>query len=166
MHHLLLEFDENNKAVGIVFERHNYSTYVRNATVTKSVLGVTTLPLNAINAIGEALIAQFGDYRLLYRNCQTFAELFVQLICDTDPFEFPSLSVHDIVSAALVAFPLTTITGSIVKWKQKQYFRRTRLGVKEALSWQRLVDAEIEEEMEKLVKQEEPRMSNHKCNLM
>lgn len=78
----------------------------------KDEIGKTFLPLIAIKAVVETLILQFGDYRRLYRNCQTFADIFVHIICDLKAFSLPS--IQNIIANTLLAFPLTTISGSIM----------------------------------------------------
>ena len=77
----------------------------------KEEIGSTSLQLEAINAIGETLILQFGDYR---RNCQTFTDIFVQIVCDVESKAFSSPSIQNFIANSILAFPLTTIGGSII----------------------------------------------------
>lgn len=51
--------------------------------------------------IGETLILQFGDYRRLYRNCQTFADIFVQIDCDVECKAFSSPSIQNFIANSL-----------------------------------------------------------------
>ena len=50
----------------------------------KEEIGSTSLPVNAIKAVGKPLVLQFGNYRRLYRNSQTFGDIFVQIVCDVE----------------------------------------------------------------------------------
>ena len=99
------------------------------------------------NAIGETLILQFGDYRRLYRNCETFADIFVQIVCDADFKAFSWPSIRNFIANSLLAFPLTAIGGSIMHTKQKIFVMKV---IKKAISWEDLVDSEINDEINKI----------------
>jgi hypothetical protein len=110
----------------------------------------TSLPLTAIKAVGETLILQFGDYRRLYRNCQTFADIFVQIICDVERKAFSSPSIQNVIANTLLAFPLTTISGSVMHTKQQNFVKKDIKKTKKAISWEDIVDAEINDEINKI----------------
>ncbi len=84
LYHLVLDLDQDKNPVGIEFRAGFFrQTWIDEGRVTsKEEIGSTTLPSEALEAIGETLILQFGDYRRLYRNSQAFADIFVQVVCD------------------------------------------------------------------------------------
>jgi hypothetical protein len=121
LHHLVFRLDEDRKPVGVEFERGDFKErWIDEGKATKEEIGSTSLPLDAIKAVGESLILQFGNYRRLYRNCQTFADIFVQIVCDVERKAFSSPSIQNVIANTLLAFPLTTIGGSIMHTKQKK----------------------------------------------
>jgi hypothetical protein len=70
LHHLVFRLDEDRKPVGVEFERGDFKErWIDEGKATKEEIGSTSLPLDAIKAVGESLILQFGNYRRLYRNC-------------------------------------------------------------------------------------------------
>eukprot|EP00842_Homolaphlyctis_polyrhiza_P007087 jgi/Hompol1/968/HPOL_000242-RA len=113
-------------------------------------IGSTSLPLEAIAAIGETLIVHFGDYRRLYRNCQTFAEILVEIVCDVDRQAFPSTSIQNVIATSLLAFPLTTIGGSMMHINKRNFAKNIIKKSKNAISWEEVVDAEINDEINKI----------------
>ncbi|OAJ36662.1 hypothetical protein BDEG_20812 [Batrachochytrium dendrobatidis JEL423] len=88
----------------------------------------------------------FGEGRRRYRNCQTFADIFVQIVCDVDHKAFSSPSIQNVIATTLLAFPLTTVGGSVMHIKQKNFVKKT----KKAISWEDIVDAEINDEINKI----------------
>ncbi|KAK6099373.1 hypothetical protein MT418_000793 [Batrachochytrium dendrobatidis] len=118
--------------------------------IAKEEIGSTSLPLDAIAAVGESLILHFGDYRRLYRNCQTFADIFVQIVCDVDHKAFSSPSIQNVIATTLLAFPLTTVGGSVMHIKQKNFIKKVIKKTKKAISWEDIVDAEINDEINKI----------------
>ncbi|EGF84116.1 hypothetical protein BATDEDRAFT_21869 [Batrachochytrium dendrobatidis JAM81] len=142
------QLDQNRQPVGIKFERQDFKQqWIDEGKVTaKEEIGSTSLPLDAIAAVGESLILHFGDYRRLYRNCQTFADIFVQIVCDVDHKAFSSPSIQNVIATTLLAFPLTTVGGSVMHIKQKNFVKKT----KKAISWEDIVDAEINDEINKI----------------
>jgi hypothetical protein len=149
LHHLIFKIDDRGKPVGVEFEQGTFrERWITEKRASKEEIGSTSLPLEAIKAIGETLILEFGDYRRLYRNCQTFAEIFIQLICDVKCESFSTLSVNQLLSVTLLAFPLTTISETIIRTKHNP--RSAIQKTKKSLSWEDLVDAEINEEISKV----------------
>ncbi|XJO72331.1 hypothetical protein BDV3_003461 [Batrachochytrium dendrobatidis] len=67
LHHLVFKLDEDRQPVGIEFERQDFKQqWIDEGKVTaKEEIGSTSLPLEAIKAVGESLILHFGDYRRL-----------------------------------------------------------------------------------------------------
>ena len=145
LHHLVFKLNEDRRPVGIMFQ----GEYFRQEWIEDEI-GSTSLPLEVIRAVGESLILQFGDYRRLYRNCQTFADIFVPIICDVERKAFSSPSIQNVIANTLLAFPLTTISGSIMHTKQKNFVKRVIKKTKKAISWEDIVDAEINDEMDKI----------------
>jgi hypothetical protein len=152
LNHLIFKLNEDRKPVGIMFESQIFRhEWIDEGKVTdKEEIGSTTLPLNAIKAVGESLILQFGDYRRLYRNCQTFADIFVQIVCDVERKAFSSPSFQNVIANTLLAFPMTTIGGSLMYTKQQNFVRRVIKKTKKAISWEDIVDAEINDEINKI----------------
>ncbi|KAK6094102.1 hypothetical protein MT418_005917 [Batrachochytrium dendrobatidis] len=107
LNHLVFKLDQNRQPVGIEFESQRFrQEWIDEGKVTaKEEIGSTSLPLDAIAAVGESLILHFGDYRRLYRNCQTFADIFVQIVCDVDHKAFSSPSIQNVIATTLLAFP-------------------------------------------------------------
>ncbi|KAL5032733.1 hypothetical protein RTP6_000800 [Batrachochytrium dendrobatidis] len=122
LHHLVFKLDQNRQPVGIKFKREDFEQewIDEGKVIAKEEIGSTSLPLEAIAAVGESLILHFGDYRRLYRNCQTFADIFVQIVCDVDHKAFSSPSIQNVIATTLLAFPLTTVGGSVMHIKQKK----------------------------------------------
>ena len=114
LNHLVFKLDEGRRPVGIKFKSENFEQeWIDEGKVTaKEKIVSTSLPLTAIKAVGESLILHFGDYRRVYRNCQTFADIFVQIVCDVERKAFSSHSIQNVIANTLLAFPLTTIGGS------------------------------------------------------
>jgi hypothetical protein len=165
LHHLVFKIDDRGKPVGVEFEQITFrERWIAEKRATKEEIGSTSLPLEAIKAIGETLILEFGDYRRLYRNCQTFAEIFIQLICDVKCESFSTLSISQLLSFTLLAFPLTTISGTIIHIKQRNFIRYAIQKTKKSLSWEDIVDAEINEEIAKIGLDIDP--AKPKCSLM
>ncbi|KAL5035123.1 hypothetical protein RTP6_002863 [Batrachochytrium dendrobatidis] len=152
LHHLVFKLDEDRQPVGIKFKREDFEQeWIDEGKVTaKEEIGSTSLPLEAIKAVGESLILHFGDYRRLYRNCQTFADIFVQIVCDVDHKAFSSPSIQSVIATTLLAFPLTTVGGSIMHIKQKNFIKKVIKKTKKAISWEDIVDAEINDEINKI----------------
>ena len=151
LHHLVFSFDEDRRPVGVEFEREDFKErWIDKGKATKEEIGSTSLPLDAIKAVGETLILKFGNYRRLYRNCQTFADIFVQIICDVERKAFSSPSIQNVIANTLLAFPLTTISGSIMHTKQKNFVKKVIKKTKKAISWEDIVDAEINDEINKI----------------
>src|SRR4051794_21818301 len=106
----VFDLDSNGKTIGVEFEQVTFNEkWVEEGRAKIEDVGHTTIPLVAIKAIGDSLIVQFQNYRKLYRNCQTFAEIFLELICDKESKPLSSTSI----STALIAFPLTLVSGSV-----------------------------------------------------
>ena len=151
LHHLVFTLNEDRKPVGMNFNREDFEQeWIEEGKATKDEIGSTSLPLEAIKAVGETLILKFGNYRRLYRNCQTFADIFVQIICDVGRKAFPSPSLQTVIANTLLAFPLTTISGSIMHTKQKNFVKKVIKKTKKAISWEDIVDAEINDEINKI----------------
>jgi hypothetical protein len=152
LHHLVFKVDNDRKPIGIKFLQQTFEQeWIDEGKVSmKEEIGSTSLPLEAMKAVGETLILQFGNYRRLYRNCQTFADIFVQIICDVERKAFSSPSIQNVIANTLLAFPLTTIGGSIVHTKQKNFVPRVNKKAKKAISWEDIVDAEINDEISKI----------------
>ena len=152
LNHLVFKLNEDRKPVGIMFESENFEQeWIDEGKVTaKDEIGSTSLPLEAIKAVGETLILQFGDYRRLYRNCQTFADIFIHIICDVERQAFSSPSIQNVIANTLLAFPLTTISGSIMHTKQKNFVKKVIKKTNKAISWEDIVDAEINDEINKI----------------
>ena len=121
LHHLVFKVDDDRKPIGIKFLQQTFEQeWIDEGKVSmKEEIGSTSLPLEAIKAVGETLILQFGNYRRLYRNCQTFADIFVQIVCDVER-KSSSPCIQNVIANTLLAFPLTTIGGSIMHTKQKK----------------------------------------------
>jgi hypothetical protein len=151
LHHLLFRLNDDRKPVGIMFQGEYFrQEWINEGKATKEEIGSTSLPLDAIKAVGETLILKFGNYRKLYRNCQTFADIFVQIICDVERKAFSSPSIQNVIANTLLAFPLTTISGSIIHTKQKNFVKKVIKKTKKATSWEDIVDAEINDEINKI----------------
>jgi hypothetical protein len=152
LHHLVFTLDEGRKPVGTKFKREDFEQeWIDKGKVTaKEEIGSTSLPLNAIKAVGESLILQFGDYRRLYSNCQTFADIFVQIVCDVERKALSSHSIQNVIANTLLAFPLTTIGGSVMHSKQQKFVSRVIKKTKKAISWEDLVDDEINNEINEI----------------
>ena len=152
LNHLIFKLNEDRKPVGIMFESQIFrQEWIDEGKVSmKEEIGSTSLPLEAIKAVGETLILQFGNYQRLYRNCQTFADIFVQIICDVERKAFSSPSIQNVIANSLLAFPLTTISGSIMHTKQKNFVKKVIKKTKKAISWEDIVDAEINDEINKI----------------
>ncbi len=162
LHHLVFIFDDDGKPTGIEFEVTSFKQrWMDNGRCTELVpIGTTNLSLNAISAIcifvgcllipGEALIQNFGSYKRLYRNCQDFAELLIELVCLPGHRNFLSLPLSNIIAKTLIAFPMTTVGGTLMKIKQQKNRKATNRKTKADLSWESLVDAEIEEELREI----------------
>ena len=151
LNHLVFKLDHDGKPVGIEFLQQTFKQeWMDDGNAKKEEIGSTSLQLEAINAIGETLILQFGDYRRLYRNCQTFADIFVQIVCDVELKAFSSPSIQNFIANSLLAFPLTTIGGSIMHNKQKKFVMKVIKKTKKAISWEDMVDAEINDEINKI----------------
>lgn len=152
LNHLIFKLDEDRKPVGIKFKSENFEQeWIDQGKVTaKEEIGSTSLPLAAIKAVGEALILQFGNYQRLYRNCQTFADIFVQIVCDVERKAFSSPSIQNVIANTLLAFPLTTISGSIMHTNQRNFVKRVIKKTKKSISWEDIVDAEINDEIIKI----------------
>ncbi len=152
LHHLVFKVDEDRKPIGIMFQGEYFrEEWINEGKVSKKEeIGSTSLPLEAIKAVGETLILQFGDYRRLYRNCQTFADIFVQIVCDDERKAFSSPSIQHVIANTLLAFPLTTIGGSIMHTKQQNFVKKVIKKTKKAISWEDVVDAEINDEINKI----------------
>ena len=151
LHHLVFKVDEDRKPVGIKFKREDFEQeWIDEGKATREEIGSTSLPLEAIKAVGETLILQFGNYRRLYRNCQTFADIFVQIICDAERKAFSSTSIQTVIANSLLAFPLTTIGGSIMHTKQRNFVKKAIQKTKSSISWEDIVDAEINDEINKI----------------
>ena len=161
LHHLRFKLGLNCEPVGVIFEQVPFDKeWVNDKRATVEDIGSTTMPLTAIDAIGYALILEFQDYRKLYRNCQTFAEIFIELICDIEHKPLSSTSAGKIMSTILIAFPLTTVGGSVVHLALKRSKSKMAERTKKALSWEDVVDAEITEELERIelkIEQDRPR---------
>jgi hypothetical protein len=98
LNHLIFKLNEDRKPVGIMFESQIFrQEWIDDGKAKKEKIGSTLLQLEAIKAIGETLILQFGDYRRLYRNCQTFADIFVQIVCDGGHYDFSSPSIQNFI---------------------------------------------------------------------
>jgi hypothetical protein len=151
LHHLVFRLDEDRKPVAIMFQgEYFHQEWIDGGKATKEEIGSTSLPLEAIKAVGETLILKFGNYRRLYRNCQTFADIFVQIICDVERKAFSSPSIQNVIANTLLAFPLTTISGSIMHTKQKNFAKKVIKKTNKAISWEDIVDAEINDEINKI----------------
>ncbi len=152
LHHLIFKLDEDKKPVGIMFQREDFEQeWIDEGKVTaKEDIGSTSLPLEAIKAVGETLILQFVNYQRLYRNCQTFADIFIQLVCDVERKAFSSPSIQNVIANTLLAFPLTTMGGSIMHTKQRNFVKKVIQKTKKSISWEDVVDAEINDEIEKI----------------
>lgn len=151
LHHLVFKLDDDRKPVGFKFKREDFEEeWIDDGKATKEEIGSTSLPLEAIKAIGETLILQFGDYRRLYRNCKTFADIFVQIVCDMECKAFSSPSIQNVIANSLLAFPLTTVGGFIMHTKQKKFFMKVFKKTKKAISWEDMVDVEINDEINKI----------------
>ena len=140
------------KPIGVEFDRGDFKErWIDQGKVTaKEEIGSTSLPLEAINSIGETLILQFGNYQRLYRNCQTFADIFVQIVCDVERKAFSSPSIQNVIANTLLAFTLTTISGSIMHTNQRNFVKRVIKKTKKSISWEDIVDAEINDEIIKI----------------
>ena len=155
LHHLVFTINSNGVINGVELEIIKMKEHWK---ATKEDIGSSTIPLLAVGAIGEALIIQFQDYRKLYRNCQTFAEIFVELICDIDCKPLASTSISKLITTTLIAFPLTTIGGSVVHLTLSKSKSNMIATTKENLSWEDLVDMDIKKLMEKTeLNQEKPK---------
>ena len=151
LHHLVFKLNEDRKPIGVELEIQKFKQrWLDNGQATKEEIGTTSLPLECIEAVGETLILQFGNYRRLYRNCQTFADIFVQIVCDVERKAFSSHSIQNVIANTLLAFPLTTIGGSVMHTKQQNFVRRVIKKTNKAMSWEDLVDAEINDEINKI----------------
>jgi hypothetical protein len=151
LHHLVFKLNEDRKPIGVELEIQKFKQrWLDNGQATKEEIGTTSLPLECIEAVGETLILQFGNYRRLYRNCQTFADIFVQIVCDVERKAFSSSSIQNVIANTPLAFPLTTIGGSVMHTKQQNFVRRVIKKTKKAISWEDLVDAEINDEINKI----------------
>ena len=152
LYHLVFKLDNDRKPIGIKFLQQTFEQeWIDEGKVSmKEEIGSTSLPLEAIKAVGETLILQFGNYRRLYRNCQTFADIFVQIVCDVESKSFSSPSIQNVIANTLLAFPLTTIGGSILRTRQKNLVSRVIKKTNKAISWEDIVDAEINDEISKI----------------
>jgi hypothetical protein len=147
-HHLVFQVDEHRKPFEIKFKREDFEDdWVNEENGAREDIGLTSLPLEAIKAIGESLLLHFGDYRRLYRNCQTFAEIFTQLVCDVQSKPFGVISTHLEIKYTLIAYPLRTHAGTIIHVQQKQFMKTAMKKSKNNSSWEDLVDAEITQEI-------------------
>ena len=151
LNHLVFELDSNGKVIGVEFEQVTFKDkWVIEGRVKVEVVGQTTISSVAIKAIGDSLIVEFQNYRKLYRNCQTFAEIFLELICGTEGRSFSTTSIRKIVETALIAIPLTSVTGTVVCVALKRSKSEMIEKTKEALSWEDLVDKQIMDEVGKI----------------
>ena len=150
-HHVVFELDQDRNPVGVMFHGQNFrQKWIDEGKAQKEELGLTSLPLEAIRSIGDTLIIKFGNYQRLYRNCQTFAEILVQLICDKECKSFGTLSVKHTLASTLIAFPLTTPSGTIISQKQNKFITSAVPKTNKIITWENLVEAEIREEISKI----------------
>ncbi len=78
MNHLIFKLDEDRKPVGVELESETFEQeWIDEGKATTEEIGSSSLPLTTIKAVGETLILKFGNYQRLYRNSQTFADIFV-----------------------------------------------------------------------------------------
>jgi hypothetical protein len=75
-------------------------------------VGRTRFSIDQITRIGREMIEAFGDYHLIFWNCQMFAKCFLKVISDDNEATFDSWTSADITNLFLCSFiisaPLTT----------------------------------------------------------
>jgi hypothetical protein len=91
-----LRYDSRNKAVQ--FDWRAWRTVEGNPKHKVDVVGQTPystdelietgpcIPQNEADHLGKKLVEAFGDYQTLFWNCQTFAKVFLRVVC-TPPVE-------------------------------------------------------------------------------
>lgn len=147
--HFVFDLDGDGKPVSIDFTMESVGRdwFKDGKVMMKEDVGSTSLPLPAIIAIADSLIIQFGDYRRLYRNSQTFADILVEIVCDVERKDLPLQSLQNVTGTSLLAFPMTEIDRPR---KPRKSGKKITEETKSSVTWEDVVDAEINEESNKL----------------
>lgn len=72
--------------------------------------------------------------------------------------------INQSLASTLLAFPLTTMSGTVILIKLRNFVRTVIHKTNKSISWEDVVDAEINEEMSKIGLEIES--SKHKCSIM
>lgn len=82
-------------------------------------VGQTRYNTDQLNALGRAMIREFGNYHKVFWNCQTFAKCFLRVITGDDKVNFDSWTAADTSRLFLCAFLVGTPLATTRKVKEK-----------------------------------------------
>ena len=72
--------------------------------------------------IGKAMIEAFGNYHIVFWNCQTFARCYLRVVTGDPDANFDSLTASDAANLFLCAFviPAPVVTSSVFRQRQRE----------------------------------------------
>jgi hypothetical protein len=119
--HLVLEDDKDGNR-RVMFKYISVSIrdrHIANAKLTK--VGVTSFTIKQLIQIGHEMIEAFGNYHIVFWNCQTFAECYLRVITGSNAAftEWTSATVANLFLCAFVV-PAPFTSTSMVKERERK----------------------------------------------
>ena len=125
--HLLFVEDVGREAQSSTVEnkyiRFHDSTIQRLLPNTKYV-GQTCYNTDQLNALGRAMIREFGSYHRVFWNCQTFAKCYLRVITGDHEANFSNWTSADTSRLFLCAFLVGTPFATTIKVKENAHAER------------------------------------------
>jgi hypothetical protein len=95
-------------------------------------IGETRLGRKALKDVGEQMITEFGDYHVVFWNCQTFAQCYLQVIVEKPKARFNHWTLADttnvVMCAFLVSSPLATTSKIREDLRKRALIRKCEFG--------------------------------------
>ena len=120
--HLVLEEDEEGRR-SVHFLVNNVgldSKSIRGGEVKQ--VGETRFDITELIRIGEEMISAFGNYHVVFWNCQMFAKCYLRVITGSDA-TFSHWTTADVTNLFLCAFVIPTPIASSSKSKEQRRMR-------------------------------------------
>ena len=129
--HLLLEGDGAQRRVRLHLSNVDYqSRWITGAAVTP--VGQTKYPIQVLQQIGWEMIEAFGNYHLVFWNCQMFAKCFLRVITGDDAV-FTQWTSADVTNLFLCALVVPMPFSSTSKRKENRKMEQLRdIGIETA----------------------------------
>ncbi|KAI9142456.1 hypothetical protein BKA69DRAFT_1068445 [Paraphysoderma sedebokerense] len=105
LYHMVYRMNDERERVGAEFRIESWVDEGEQGDALVRQIGITSLGLGAVIAIGTQLTAAFGSHSNIQQNSSIFAKLLTKLVCNVEYNEADAEELSSQIDSTLFAFP-------------------------------------------------------------